>query len=124
MIAPQLTADGRMVRLPLTERVAPVLDELALAYAQDPAAVGTLLLAHAAAVVCHDHAVVSDDATDYARAVTAAEADGTREALLDECPAEATLDPLLGPDEAVTLATRLTKHAAHIRHRTNRSAHP
>ncbi|CAL9530679.1 hypothetical protein [Streptomyces sp. enrichment culture] len=116
MITPQITADGRMVRLPLTTRTAPVLDELALAYAQDPGAVGTLLLAHAAAVVCLDHAAVSEDATDYERAHRAAEADGTREALLDDCPSAATLDPLLDPDEAVTLATRLTRRAAHIRH--------
>ncbi|GGW68219.1 hypothetical protein [Streptomyces griseoloalbus] len=122
MISPQLTNDGRMVRLPLTDHAAPLLDELALAYAQDPGAVGMLLLAHAAAVVCRDRAAVSEDATDYGRAMTAAEADGTREALLDECPAAATLDPLLSPDEAVTLGTRLTRQAAHIRN--NRSKEP
>ncbi|MFF9284835.1 hypothetical protein [Streptomyces griseosporeus] len=118
MIAPQVTTDDRHVRLPLTQHAAPLLDELALAYAQDPGALGTLLLAHAAAVICHDHAAVSDDATDYERAMRAAEADATREALLDDCPAAVTLDPLLTPDEAVTLAGRLTKCAAHIRHTT------
>ena len=116
MIKPQITPDGRMVRLPLAARTAPLLDELALAYAQDPGAVGRTLLAHAAAVVCLDHAAVSEDAAEYGRAVAAAEADGTREALLGECPSAATLDPLLTPDEAVTLATRLTPRAAHIRH--------
>ncbi|MGW2497331.1 hypothetical protein ACWCV2_22880 [Streptomyces pseudogriseolus] len=104
-----------MVRLPLTDHAAPLLDELALAYAQDPDAVGRLLTAHAASVTAHDYAECSEDATDYERAMRAAAADGTREALLDECPSAPTLDPLLGPDDAVTLGTRLTRQAAHIR---------
>ncbi|GGR80714.1 hypothetical protein GCM10010252_19030 [Streptomyces aureoverticillatus] len=118
MIRPQLSADGLAVRLPLGEHVDPLLDELALAYAQDPETVGRLLAAHAASVVALDYARCSEDATDYGRAVRAAEADASREALLDDCPAAAVLDPLLGADDAITLATRLTQAAAHIRHRT------
>ncbi|MFD3572831.1 hypothetical protein [Streptomyces sp. NPDC058644] len=126
MIRPQLSADGHTVRLPLAEQVDPLLDELALAYAQDPDAVGRLLTAHAASVVALDYAMCSDDASDYGRAMRAAQADATREALLDDSPAAVALDPLLDPDDAITLATRITKAAAHIRHRTaqNRNARP
>lgn len=119
MIRPQLTADGRAVRLALADRVAPLLDELALAYADRPAELGALLDRHAAAVLALDYAVCSEDSTDYGRAMRAAEADGTRDALLDECPAVVTLDDLLTPDDAISLATRITKHAAHIRHNEN-----
>ncbi|MGW2292834.1 hypothetical protein, partial [Streptomyces phaeochromogenes] len=106
--------------------VDPLLDELALAYAQDPDAVGRLLAAHAARVVVLDFAMCRDDATDYSRAMRAAETDATREALLDECPAAVALDPLLDPDSAIAFATRTTHLAAHIRHRTaqNRNARP
>ncbi|MGC9536602.1 hypothetical protein [Streptomyces sp. UG1] len=123
---PQLSADGLAVRLTLAEHVDPLLDELALAHAQDPDTVGRLLAAHAASVVALDYAMCSDDATDYGRAMRAAEADATREALLDGCPAAVTLDPLLAPDDAITLAGRITRTAAHIRHRTaqNRNARP
>lgn len=123
---PQLSADGLAVRLTLAEHVDPLLDELALAYAQDPDAVGRLLAAHAASVVALDYAMCSDDATDYGRAMRAAEADATREALLDDCPAAVAVDPLLAPDDAITLAGRITRTAAHIRHRTaqNRNARP
>ncbi|MWA12592.1 hypothetical protein E5671_26055 [Streptomyces sp. BA2] len=126
MMRPQLSADGIAVRLPLAEQVDPLLDELALAYAQDPKAVGRLLAAHAASVVALDFAMCSDDATEHGRAMRAAQADATREALLDDCPAAVALDPLLDPDDAITLATRITKAAAHIRHRTaqNRNARP
>ncbi|MFB7461683.1 hypothetical protein [Streptomyces sp. NPDC056188] len=116
MIRPTLTADGHAVRLPIADAItAPLLDALAVAYAEDPEAVGRLLTVHAAAVLDHDYAECSDDATDYERAMRAAQADGTRAALLDELPAEHQTDPRLSPDDAVTLATRLTKHAAHIR---------
>jgi hypothetical protein len=116
VIRPQLTADGTAVRLALAEHVDPLLDDLALAYAEDPDAVGRLLAAHAASVVRLDFAVCSDDATDYGRAMRAAEADGTREALLDELPPQ--VDPTYDPDNAITLAGRITRAAAHIRHRT------
>ncbi|MFF4706644.1 hypothetical protein [Streptomyces sp. NPDC001297] len=115
---PQLSADGLAVRLALAEHVDPLLDDLALAYAQDPDTVGRLLAAHAASVVALDYAMCSDDATDYGRAMRAAEADATREALLDDCPAAVAVDPLLAPDDAITLAGRITRAAAHIRHRT------
>jgi hypothetical protein len=126
VIRPQLSADGLAVRLPLAEHVDPLLDELALAYAQDPDAVGRLLAAHAASVVALDYIACSDDATDYERAMRAAQADATREALLDDCPAAVALDPLLDPDDAISLAGRITRTAAHIRHRTaqNRNARP
>jgi hypothetical protein len=120
-IAPQLTADGTAVRLPLADRVAPLLDELALAYAEDPATVGTLLLAHAAAVICLDFAVCNDDTPDYERAMRAAEADGTRDALTEGLPAAAHVDPLMSPHDAITLGTRLTRSAAFIRNSQNRN---
>lgn len=117
MIYPTLTADGRAVRLPIRDHItAPLLDDLAIAYAEDPATVGTLLLAHAAAVICLDAAVCDTDAAEADRAVRAAAADGTREALLDELPAEHQLDPTFPPDEAIALATHITRRAAHIRH--------
>jgi thioredoxin-like negative regulator of GroEL len=117
VIVPQLTTDGLAVRLPVRAAAAPLLDDLALAYAQDPDTVGRLLAAHAARVVRLDHAVCSEDMPDHVRAMRAAEADGTREALLDECPTVADLDPLLDADQAVTLAGRITRLAARIRHR-------
>ncbi|MFF4523422.1 hypothetical protein [Streptomyces bluensis] len=116
MIRPQLTADGTAVRLSLAEHVDPLLDDLALAYAEDPDTVGRLLAAHAASVLRLDFAVCSEDATDYGRAMRAAEADGTREALLGEQPPQ--VDPQLAPDDAITFAGRITRVAAHIRHRT------
>lgn len=121
MIRPTLTADGTAVRLPIADAItAPLLDALAVAYAEDPAAFGRLLDLHAAQVLAHDHAVVSDDATDYQRARTAAEADSTRQALYDELPAEHQADPQYGPDWAISLATRITRLAAHIRMRSTR----
>ncbi|UIX33575.1 hypothetical protein [Streptomyces sp. GQFP] len=121
MITPQLTGNGQAVRLPLSSRVAALLDDLALSYTADPDAVGALLNAHAARVLRLDFAQVSADVPDHVRAIRAAEADGTREALLDECPSADRLDDVLTPDDAITLGTRLTKHAAHIRHTQTRS---
>ncbi|MGY4990932.1 hypothetical protein [Streptomyces nigrescens] len=124
MIRPQLSANGLAVRLPIAARVEQLLDSLALAYAEDADAVGRLLTTHAANVVRLDHAVVSDDMPEYERAMRAAAADGSREALLAEAPVADDLDDLLDPDTAITLAGRLTRLAAHIRHRTNRSPRP
>jgi hypothetical protein len=59
---------------------------------------------------------------DHVRHMRAAEADGTREALLADLPAENQADPLLSPDDAITLATRLTRLAAHIRNTPNRTS--
>ncbi|WP_031010706.1 hypothetical protein [Streptomyces sp. NRRL F-5727] len=118
MIRPTLTADGTAVRLPVTLAASPLLDELALAYAEDPDLFGRLLTVHAANVVSLDHVVVSDDAADWERAVRAAEADGSRDALLDRLEAAERLDDLLDADDAIALATSLTKQAAAIRHRT------
>ncbi|MFJ5143274.1 hypothetical protein [Streptomyces sp. NPDC088707] len=118
MIRPTITADGTAVRLPVAAAITPLLDELAIAYADDPDMVGRLLAGHAAAVLSLDHAVVSDDTPDWERAMRAAEADGTREALLGGLESAERLDDVLGPDDAISLATALTKQAAHIRHRT------
>ncbi|MGW3511210.1 hypothetical protein [Streptomyces sp. NPDC000994] len=116
MIRPTLTADGTAVRLPIADAItAPLLDALAVAYIDDADVIGQLLTAHGVAVIAPDHAQCSYDATDYGLAMAAAEADGTRAALLDELPAEHQADQRMSPDDAVTLATRLTKHAAHIR---------
>lgn len=124
MIRPQLTADGLAVRLPITGRTAPLVDELALAYAEEPDAVGRLLAEHAANVAALDHAAVSPDMPDYVRAMRAAEADGSREALLAETASADRLDDLLDADQAITLAGRITRLAALIRHSRNRSPRP
>ncbi|WP_416964388.1 hypothetical protein [Streptomyces sp. Agncl-13] len=121
---PQLTADGLAVRLPVAHRTARVLDELALAYAQGPEDVGRLLALHAAHVVRLDHAVVSEDMAEYERNIRAAQADASREALLAEAPSADGLDPLLGPDDAITLAGRITRFAARIRLAPDRSTRP
>ncbi|MFF3353351.1 hypothetical protein ACFYWN_12000 [Streptomyces sp. NPDC002917] len=123
MMRPGLTADGRHVRIPVRDQLlAPLLDDLAIAYAEDPVEVGHLLAAHAGSVLRLDHAEVSDDMPDRERETRAAEADVTREALLAELPDEHQADRLLGPDDAVTLATRLTRLAAHIRNTANRTS--
>ncbi|MEV2203766.1 hypothetical protein AB0E11_27920 [Streptomyces fradiae] len=121
---PQRTTDGRAVRLPVLAAAERLLDDLALAYAEDREAVGRLLTLHAAHVVRLDHAVVSEDMPDHVRAMRAAEADRSREALLAECPTATGLDPLLDADQAVTLAGRLTRLAADIRHRTTPEGTP
>lgn len=125
MIRPTLTADGTAVRLPIRDAItAPLLDALAVAYAEDPQQLGLLLVEHAARVIALDLAVVDDDAADYERSVRAAEADGTRDALLEELPIEQQLDPQYGPDAAIALATRITRHAAHIRHHSTKEPRP
>ncbi|WP_399087974.1 hypothetical protein ACGH2B_12370 [Streptomyces sp. BBFR2] len=121
MIRPQLTPDGRAVRLPVAQRVDPLLDDLATAYAEDPDALGVLLTAHAEAVAAYDHAEASPLATDYGRAMRAAEADGTREALLAECPSGSQLDDTLTPREAIRLADDLTARAARAHLAQNRN---
>ncbi|WP_225320904.1 hypothetical protein [Streptomyces luteolifulvus] len=114
MIRPTLTADGLAVRLPIADRAEQLLDSLALAYAEHPDDVGALLATHAANVVRLDHAVVSEDMPEYERSMRAAAADGTREALLAEAPPADSLDDLLDPDDALTLAQRIAGLAAHI----------
>ncbi|MFZ3471434.1 hypothetical protein ACODT4_20615 [Streptomyces sp. 2.9] len=121
MIAPQLTADGSAVRWPIAERLAPLVDDLALAYAEDPIAIGYLLAAHAAHVAALDYAQCSEVMPEYERCMRAAQADATREALLDELPSAPQVDALLTPDDAITYATRLTKLAARTRPTKNRN---
>ncbi|MBI0300718.1 hypothetical protein JBE04_41275 [Streptomyces sp. PRKS01-29] len=118
MIRPQLSADGRAVRLPIAARAESILDDLALAYAEDPDTLGALLAQHAENVRALDHAIYGHDVPEYERAMRAAAADGSREALVDEVPLAADLDDLLDPDTAISLAGRITRLAAHIRHRT------
>ncbi|MFD6873250.1 MULTISPECIES: hypothetical protein [unclassified Streptomyces] len=115
MIAPQLTADGTAVRWPIADRLAPLLDDLALAYAVDPIGIGYLLAAHAAHVARHDFAECSDAMSEHERESRAAQADATREALLDELPSAPQVDVRLTPDDAITYATRLTKLAVFSR---------
>jgi hypothetical protein len=118
VIRPQLTADGLAVRLPIAARAESILDDLALAYAEDPDTLGALLAQHAENVRALDHAIYGHAVPEYERAMRAAAADGSREALVDEVPLAADLDDLLDPDTAITLAGRITRLAAHIRHRT------
>ncbi|MEU9140408.1 hypothetical protein AB0D33_31390 [Streptomyces sp. NPDC048404] len=115
MIRPTLTADGLAVRLPIADRAEKLLDALAVAYTADSDAVGGLLTVHGANVVRLDHAVVSEDMPEHEKAMRAAEADGSREALLAEAPPADSLDDLLAPGDAVTLASRITNLAAYIR---------
>ncbi|WP_405195143.1 hypothetical protein [Streptomyces anulatus] len=122
MIRPGLTAAGDRVRLPVGEQLlAPLVDALAIAYTEDPEAVGRLLAGHAVRVLALDFAECFLDMPEYERSMRAAEADGTREALLAELPDEVQRDPLLTPDDAITLGTRLTKLAGFIRRTTNRT---
>ncbi|MFD3829703.1 hypothetical protein [Streptomyces sp. NPDC058621] len=114
MIRPQLAPDGR-IRWALAARLAPLVDELAVAYAEHPDEVGRLLAAHAANVERLDFAQHSADMPEYERCIRAAEADGTRDALLDEVPAAEQVDAYLDPDDAITYATRLTRLAAFSR---------
>ncbi|MER8086582.1 hypothetical protein ABTZ57_15965 [Streptomyces sp. NPDC094048] len=117
MMRPTLTADGHAVRLPIADQItALLLDALAVVYIDDADVIGQLLTAHGLAVLANGHATLSGDTPDYVRAMRAAEADGSREALLDELPAEYQVDPQLSPDAAITLAGRLTGLAGHIRH--------
>ncbi|QKN87678.1 hypothetical protein SEA_CUMBERBATCH_36 [Streptomyces phage Cumberbatch] len=117
MLRPTLTADGTAVRLPIRDQLlAPLLDDLATAYAEDPSLLGTLLRAHAESVRRLDQAVADDAMPDYERAMRAAGVDATRELLLDELPTECQTDPRLSPDAAITVAGRITRLAGHIRH--------
>ncbi|ALM38203.1 MULTISPECIES: hypothetical protein [Streptomyces] len=118
MIRPQLTADGRAVRLPIAARAESLLDDLALAFVEDPDTLGALLTEHGKNVRALDHAIYGHDVPEYDRAMRAAAADGSREALVDEVPLAGDLDDLLDPDAAISLAGRITRLAAHIRHRT------
>ncbi|WP_405508851.1 hypothetical protein OG323_22740 [Streptomyces cyaneofuscatus] len=116
MIRPGLTAAGDRVRLPVGEQLlAPLVDALAIAYTQDPETVGALLAVHAHNVLRLDYAQFAESMPEPARAMRAAEADGSREALLGELPEEVQRDPLLTSDDVITLATRLTRLASHIR---------
>ncbi|MEU4178164.1 hypothetical protein [Streptomyces sp. NPDC026589] len=116
MIRPGITAAGNRVRLPIGEQLlAPLVDALAIAYTEDPDGVARLLKMHAVSVFSLDHAVCSEDMPEHERSMRAAEADGTREALLADLPDEVQRDPLLTSDDAITLATRLTKIAGFIR---------
>lgn len=115
-IAPTIAADGISIRLPISERVAPLLDELAIAYAEDPATVGRLLSRHAAAALRLDHAVVSEDMPEWERSMRAAEADGTREALTYGLTAADHLDACLDPQAAAHLAEALLTRTALLAH--------
>nr|WP_202437986.1 hypothetical protein [Streptomyces sp. SID5910] len=111
--------------MPIRDAItAPLLDALAVAYIDDADVLGQLLTAHGTAVIAKDMTEVDDDAAEYDRAIRAAEADSTREALLDELPIEHQLDPQYGPDAAIALATRITQHAAHIRHLSTKEPRP
>lgn len=124
MIRPTLTADGLAVRLPIAARVEQLLDDLALAYVEDPDVLGRLLAHHGENVQALDRAIGGHGMPEYERTMRAATADGSREALAAEAPIAADLDDLLDPDTAITLAGRITRLAGHIRHSTPRSPRP
>ncbi|MFD5873745.1 hypothetical protein [Streptomyces sp. NPDC060322] len=124
MIRPQLTADGLAVRLPIAARAEQLLDDLALAYAEAPDDLGALLAHHGENVAALDRAIYGHDVPEYERAMRAAAADGSREALAAEAPIAADLDDLLDPDSAITLAGRITRLAGRIRHSKPRSPRP
>ncbi|MFF7295338.1 hypothetical protein [Streptomyces sp. NPDC008265] len=114
-------ASGNEIRIAVADRLAPLLDDLAAAYAEDPIGIGYLLAAHAAHVEALDFARCSPDMPEYERCMRAAQADATREALLDELPSAPTVDARLTPDDAITYATRLTRLAAAARLAPNRN---
>ncbi|MGW7514815.1 hypothetical protein ACWGJ2_04405 [Streptomyces sp. NPDC054796] len=120
MIRPQLTADGRAIRL-ADDRPDVLLDELAAAFAREAETLAVLLSRHARAVEAYDAAQCNPDATDYGRAMLAAAADATRGALYGELSPHAQLDHVLDPAEAVQLADDLTARAAHT-HLTKRTS--
>ncbi|MEW2297347.1 hypothetical protein ABZ719_32375 [Streptomyces sp. NPDC006743] len=124
MIRPQLTADGLAVRLPIAARAEQLLDDLALAYVEAPDDLGALLAQHGENVAALDRAIYGHDVPEYERAMRAAAADGSREALAAEAPIAADLDDLLDPDSAITLAGRITRLAGRIRHSKTRSTRP
>lgn len=125
MMRPGLTAAGDRVRLPVgDDLLAPLLDALAVAYAENPVEIGHLLAGHAARVLRLDYAEFAESMPEYERSMRAAEACGSREALLAELPEDVSADPLLTADSAITASTRLLKLAAHIRHTPNRSTRP
>lgn len=114
MILPQLSADGLAVRLPILARAEQLLDDLALAYADDAQAVGALLTAHAANVGRLEHAVMCARMPEGEREMRAAAADGSREELLAETPVASDLDDLLDADQAVSLASQITRLAGQL----------
>ncbi|WP_030579101.1 hypothetical protein [Streptomyces globisporus] len=124
MIRPQLTADGLAVRLPIAARAEQLLDDLALAYVEAPDDLAALLTVHGENVAALDRAIYGHDVPEYERAMRAAAADGSREALAAEAPIAADLDDLLDPDSAITLAGRIARLAGRIRHSKTRSPRP
>lgn len=125
MMRPGLTAAGDRIRVPVGEQLlTPLVDALAIAYTDDPATVSRLLQLHARRVLALDFAMCSETVPEWERSMRAAEADGSREALLGEVPDDVRTDPLLTSDDAITLATRLTKLAGFIRRTTNRTTRP
>jgi hypothetical protein len=70
----------------LPDQLAAVLDEVAEAYASAPQMAARLLANHARAVVRLDAAVIDPHAEPWRLAYLAAEAEGTRAALLDLSP--------------------------------------
>ncbi|MEV8318014.1 hypothetical protein AB0Q95_27970 [Streptomyces sp. NPDC059900] len=124
MIRPQLTADGLAVRLPIAARAEQLLDDLALAYVEAPDDLAALLTVHGENVAALDRAIYGHGVPEYERAMRAAAADGSREALAAEAPIADDLDDLLDPDSAITLAGRITRLAGRIRHSKTRSPRP
>jgi hypothetical protein len=121
MIRPQLSPDGRAVDIPLDRITGPLLDALAVAYAEDADVVGQLLAEHAYWIACRDRAAADPCVTDYGRASASAAADASREALSAELDAEALRTPRLTPAAARQLGDRLHRlatAAAHTRWRT------
>ncbi|MFC3347739.1 hypothetical protein ACFOOM_09930 [Streptomyces echinoruber] len=114
MIRAQLTPDGRAVEIPLDQVVARVLDDLAVAYADDPDTVGALLAEHASAVLHRQHVAASPTASDTRYEFASAAADHTREAITDEIDAEASAPIRLDQLAARRLADRLVALASRL----------
>ncbi|WND36956.1 hypothetical protein RI578_22880 [Streptomyces sp. BB1-1-1] len=89
---------------------APSLDVIALAYAQNPNTVGRLLASHAARVIALDVAAVTDT-PDHQRAMRAAAANGTRDALLDQIAAVRAAEQPLA--DVIPLAAARTAQNGH-----------
>ncbi|MFB6846240.1 hypothetical protein ACFCXS_15445 [Streptomyces sp. NPDC056373] len=74
------------------DALADTLDDLAVAFNQDPDTVARLLTTHAAHVAALDLAAVNYDATDATRAMRAAEVASSREALLEQITSDQLAD--------------------------------
>lgn len=88
---PEQQATVRLMAAHAITTMHAVVDDLAEAFAADPVRMTLLLHGHAAATFALDAVVIDPESADHECAMAAAEADGTRAALLALSPAAADL---------------------------------